>query len=401
MQNSVQRNSYQRKCPNCGAPLRFNPASGRLACEHCKSETDFDKSDDVSERDFSEFSEHVKWDESKVSVYRCKNCGASSVLPRTTLATTCPYCSSPVVIDENETGLVRPDSLVPFELTEDEAERQLGRWKRRKAYAPNSFRRSGKANSIKGVYTPAWTFDFVTSSHYYGRLGRTCTRTVRRNGKTYTETYVKWFDVDGVVERVFDDIFVSGNNHIAVSDFEGLNLTDQAKYVVYGDEYLQGYVADNYTVEPNEAYGIAKRKVDSEIYNGIMREYDADHDGGLKVDTVVVERSFKYMLLPVYVANSKYSGKLYTQYVSGVYSDRCKNVANVRGKAPVSPWKVLLTVLACIAVIAGIIAAVILTSDNWSLDFGGWEFDFRLPPQRLQPLAKSDGMLYNINVNNL
>ena len=383
--NKVQRKSHQRKCPNCGAPLRYNPASGRLACDHCKSETEFFKSDDVVEREFSELLEHVKWNESEVSCYRCKNCGASAVLPRTTLATTCPYCSSPVVIDENDTGLVRPDSLVPFELTRDDAERQLGKWKRRKAYAPNSFRRNGKACSITGVYTPAWTFDLVTSSHYYGRLGRTCTRTVRYNGKTHTETYVKWFDVDGVVERSFDDVFVSGNNHISVNDFDGLELTDQAKYVVYGDEYLQGYVADNYTVEPNEAYGIAKSKVDSQIYTGIMDEYDADHDGGLKVDTVVVQRSFKYMLLPVYVANCTYRGKVYSQYVSGLFCDDNKSVARVRGKAPVSPWKVLVTVLVCLAAVAGIIAAVILTSDNWLPDLGnGWDLDFKLLPKLLR-----------------
>ena len=373
--NKVNSKSLQRKCPNCGAPLRFDPTTAKLTCDHCKSAVDFEKSRDVRERDFSELTDFQRWDESKVAYYRCQNCGASEVLPRTTLATTCPYCSSPIVIDETQTGLVCPDSIVPFEITEEQAEAQLSRWRKGKLYAPNSFRRSStERNGIKGVYAPVWTFDLDTTSIYSGRLGKTCTRTVRRNGKTYTETYIKWFNVNGVYDTAFDDIYVSGSHHFPTSRFAELGLRKQSKYVVYGDEYLQGYMADNYSVPPDEAYGQAMNKAKSDIYRSIMSMYDADHDGGLDINTQVLSRSFKYMLLPVYVATSKYKNKVYNQYVSGAFTDEAKTKVRVCGKSPVSPWKVLITVIAGLAVLAGIIAAVILTSGNWSFDFGGDTF---------------------------
>ncbi len=90
----------------------------------------------------------------------------------------------------------------------------------------------------------------------------------------------------------------------------------------------------------------------------------------MEIDTTVLSRSFKYVMLPVYVVSSKYRGKVYNQYVSGVYSR--KNDANVKvvGKAPVSPWKVLLTVLGCLGLIAGIIALILCCGGDWSLDFG-------------------------------
>lgn len=376
--NRIQQKALQRSCPNCGAALRYNPQSGKLRCEHCKSEIDFEKSTDVEERDFSELFDGIKWDESKVGYYRCKNCGASAVLPRTTLATTCPYCSSPIVLDEREIGLIRPDSVVPFEITEEQAEYQLRLWKKRKIYAPNPFRKNKKENhTIKGVYAPVWTFDFDTTSYYSGRLGKTCTRTVRRNGKTYTESYVKWFNVDGIFDKVFDDIYVSGSDHFPTSRFESLGLKRQSKYVVYGDEYLQGYMADNYSVEPEEAYRQAMDKARSDIYRSIMAMYNADHDGGLDIDTKLLSRSFKYILLPVYVATSKYKNKVFNQYISGTFADEAQTKAKVCGKAPVSPWKVLITVLVGLGLVAGIIAAVILTSDNWSFDFGDWDFKFK------------------------
>ena len=374
----VKQQAFQRKCPNCGAWLIYDPTHGKLFCQHCKSTVDFDKSKDVVERDFVDLLTLDKWDNSAVSYYRCENCGASTVLPRSTLATTCPYCSSPVVLDEKQTGLVRPDTVVPFELTCEQAEEFLARWARRKAFAPRKFRRGNKATSIKGVYTPAWTFDLTTVTHYEGRLGETRTRTVRRDGKSYTETYVEWFNVEGYIDNSFDDLYVSGNNHISTKAFNELDLTNQAKYAVYSDEYLAGYMADNYTVEPDVAYGIAVKRAESSIYQDIMRMYGADHDGGLKMDVQVVERSFKYVMLPVYVVTSKYRNKVYNQYVSGVYSKRDATKAKVSGKAPVSPWKVLAVVLSCLAVAAGIIAFILLNAGNFSWDFGDFDDFFFL-----------------------
>lgn len=382
--NKLQQRSIQRACPNCGAALKFNPKNGKLRCEHCKSDVDFDKSADVVERDFSEFSERASWDESKVAFYRCNNCGASEVLPRTTLATTCPYCSSPIVIDERESGLICPDSVIPFELTEEQAEKQLLQWKKNKLYSPDSFRKNIKAkNSIKGVYAPVWTFDFNTTSYYSGRLGKTCTRTVRRNGKSYTETYVKWFNVDGYYDEIFDDVYVSGSSHFPTSRFASLGLKRQSKYVVYGDEYLQGYMADSYSVEPEDAYNQAMDKVKNNIYRAIMSMYNADHDGGLDIDTTVLSRSFKYVLLPVYVASCKYKNKIYNQYVSGVYSDESHIRAKVCGDAPIAPWKVILTVLVGLSAIGGIIAWLILSNGDWSFDFGDIGFNCRLLSQLL------------------
>ncbi len=44
-----------------------------------------------------------------------------------------------------------------------------------------------------------------------------------------------------------------------------------------------------------------------------------------------------------------------------------------------------MTVLVCLAAVAGIIAAVILTSDNWLPDLGnGWDLDFKLLPKLLR-----------------
>ena len=376
--NQKIQKAFQRKCPNCGASLKFDPSSGKLYCDHCKSLLDFEQSKDVVERDFSEMSDFTPWNEGEVAAYRCANCGASSVLPRTALATSCPFCHSPVVLDEKATGLVRPDSLVPFELSEKDAASQLSAWKKRKVYAPNKFRKHTRAKSLKGVFVPVWTFDGETTSSYSGRLGKHRTRTVRRNGKTYTETYTEWFHVSGDISASFDDVMIAGDNNIDGKYFNEVNRIDKSKYVVYSDEFLAGYIADNYTVGPQDAYKAARRQMDEIIRNKIIYRYGADVVGYLNVNTTMLSKSFKYMLFPVYVAATKFKGKLYNQYVAGFWSDVAKKKAHVSGTFPKSSLKIFFTVLAGLAALVGLFFLLRYAFQNvsWSDVLSGWEFDW-------------------------
>lgn len=377
--NQKLQKAFQRKCPNCGAPLRFDPKSGKLFCQHCKGLVDFEQSKDVRERDFAELYDFTPWKEGEVSAYRCANCGASSVVSRTALATSCPFCGSPVVLDEKATGLVRPDSLVPFELSEKDAAAQLSVWRKRKIFAPNRFRKNTREKSVKGVYVPVWTFDAETISRYSGTLGKYKTRTVRRNGKTYTETYTDWFHVSGDIAASFDDLMYSGNNNVDARYFQEASHIDKSKYVVYSDEYLAGYIADNYTLGPEQAYQIARGFMDGAIRGKIKDRYNADVIGNINLDTTVTSRSFKYMFFPVYVAATKFKGKVYNQFVAGFWQSGSKDKAHVCGTFPKSGWKVFFTVLAGLLAVVGIVGLIVYAishggtpSDFWD----GWEFDF-------------------------
>ena len=139
---------------------------------------------------------------------------------------------------------------------------------------------------------------------------------------------------------------------------------------MYSNEFLAGYIADHYTLEPLDAFSQAKMQMEQKIRRDILWRYGADVEGTLNVEMRFLSKSFKYMMVPVYVAATKYNKKVYNQYVSGIFSDD-KQHSKVCGKAPVSPWKVLLTVLAGIAVIAGIVLLYNYLGDSNPADI--WE----------------------------
>ena len=349
-----QQGSVQHKCPNCGASLHYDAASGRLHCNHCKGFVDFDKDNFVVERDFSELYTTDKWKPADVAGYRCHNCGAVSVTPRTTLATLCPYCNSPVVIEDETGSIVKPDTIIPFEVPPDVAARELTHWRKKRFWSPSKFKKITEAEGIRGVYLPVWTFDADTQTNYNGRLGRRRTRTVRRGGKTYTETYTEWFTVSGTMPAAFDDIVIRANDHLTDDEFRVLEPLDQRRYMAFDDEYLAGYIADHYTLSPQEAFSRAKAKMLSVIRQRIISYYNADVEGHLNLDLQINKRSFKYLFAPVYIAATKYQGKLYRQYVSGVYNNRNAQTCKIRGTAPRSKLKIALAVLLALGVAVGL-----------------------------------------------
>lgn len=371
MSNFKQQNVAQHKCPNCGATLVFDAESGQLRCEHCEGLVNFEKSDAVVERDFEELVTFKTWKDGDVATFRCSNCGAVEVAPRTALATSCPYCSAPVVIDDDALAVVKPDTIIPFEFSPNQAAAQLTAWRKKKIFAPNKFRKHLKADSVKGVYVPAWTFDAQTSSAYNGTVGYRRTRTVRRDGKTYTETYTEWKHVHGVIPASFDDVTIRANENVPQQYFKQLQPFPQSKYMVFDDEYLAGYLADHYTLEPLEAFEQAKKIMEQDVRRMIVHQHHADMEGNLDVDMQVISKSFKYVFLPVYIAATRYNKKIYNQYVSGIYQND-KKQARVCGKSPVSPWKVLLAVVLGVGVLAAIAYLVLRSGalDEFAQAFG-------------------------------
>ena len=347
------KKSNQQQCPNCGADMVYSPQKGHLYCQHCESVEEIERNYNVRERGFDEMESIPTWQDSNVASYRCKNCGAQTILSNTTIATTCPFCGSAVVVDSSALNSVKPDTVIPFETTPEQAQQAILHWRKRRIFAPNKFRKHVQIDSVKGAFIPVWTFDCDTSTGYNGTLGKRRTRTVTRNGKTYTETYIQWFPVSGTIRQLFDDIFVNGTNNVPQRQVDKLRPFPQDKYVVYDDKYLSGYVADNYTVPPQEAFKIAQGIMKDVIENKIMQAHHADVKGTLHLNTTYLSRSFKYLMLPLYLTATKYNDKVFNNYVSGVGNENVNKI-KVSGKTPVSWWKATLTAIAGIAVALGL-----------------------------------------------
>ena len=137
------------KCPACTGPLHFVGASGKLECDYCGASYDVaqiealyaekegkaaaaqqsaeekaaaeKKTAEGSEWDMSDLSTDWGAEGEGMKAYNCPSCGAQLICDATTAATSCPYCGNPTVVPGQFAGTLKPDFVIPFKLSKEDA----------------------------------------------------------------------------------------------------------------------------------------------------------------------------------------------------------------------------------------------------------------------------------------
>ena len=141
---SSQLTNYQ--CPSCTGPLHFDSESGMLQCDYCGSRYSVDEIEKLYQDKLSQAeqaaaeaaadsaareesaenalsSDEESWNAEAdgMKLYNCPACGAQLICDATTAATSCPYCGNPTVIPGQFHGMLKPDYILPFRITKEEA----------------------------------------------------------------------------------------------------------------------------------------------------------------------------------------------------------------------------------------------------------------------------------------
>lgn len=345
-------NETDKKCPNCGATVVFNPASGKMNCEYCGYECELPKADaenEICEMDFESaiHTASFNWGEQKKSV-ECKQCGAVSIYDVLETSAVCPFCGSTSVMPAANENTIAPGAVCPFVVTKEKAGEQFTTWLKKKWFAPKKAKKSAHPDAFQGIYLPYWTYDAQTTSNFTARAGYD--RKVKdRDGNTRTET--EWRRVSGVYQEFFDDETVMASKrheNSGVKDCEPFKLNDLKPY---SPKYMAGFVAERYSIGLKEGWELAQRKIQSELRSNIRQyvksHWRADHSDSVRFSTIYSNITYKYLLVPAWISSFKYKDKVYQFAVNG-------QTGKVGGKAPVSAFRVILAILFGIGVVAGL-----------------------------------------------
>lgn len=347
---ATTRDETDKKCPQCGGVMDFNPASGQLKCPYCEYEevipVNQEEPKKAEELDFSkaEFSANKNWGAEKKTII-CEACGAQSIYDALQTAAVCPFCGSNQVMEQNASDTIAPGGVVPFSITDKQAADLFRTWIKGKWFCPKLAKESAKPKKFNGIYLPYWTFDTQTHSSYIGEYGIDHTYH-DKDGDTHVET--DWHRTSGTYDTLIDDELVLASTTHDMGMLRQLEPFDTENNKVYKPEYIAGFVAERYSIGLKDAWKTAKQsireKLRNSISNKIRGQHHADHVRGLHVDTDFSEITYKYLLLPIWVSNFKYKDKVYQFMVNG-------QTGKIAGKTPLSIPKIIITVLAVIAVI--------------------------------------------------
>jgi len=347
--------------------VEFDPRSRSLKCPYCGHETKIDyAAGEVEERDFNEYAARlVKGNVGSIAgrstQTRCSGCGAMVLLEDKVVTDKCPFCGTHL---ENKPeaveGMLRPESLIPFELDLRDARESFEKWINGLWFAPTKLKLLALLGQLNGVYIPYWTYDAMTYTRYRGLRGDDYTTTetyterdANGNMVTRTRTVVRtrWTAVLGEVQHFFDDVLVCGSKSVPPHLIRGLEPWNTGELEPFQDQFLAGLKTERYAVDLKSGLVIAKRLMEPTIRNLVCEDIGGDHQQIESTDTRYLGVTFKHCLLPVWIANYRYQEKLFQILVNG-------RTGKVSGERPYSFWKIAALIMAILVVVALILTMV-------------------------------------------
>jgi len=346
----------QFPCTQCGAKVEFAPGTDALECPYCGNQTAIPTSEEaIEEQDFDEAAADIGEgaETEEVSSVRCASCAALVEPSASAQAFPCPYCGSSIVATAKSQRLIKPQALLTFKIDRNHATDLFRKWIGKLWFAPDALKKLARLDGrLQGLYAPYWTYDADTVSRYRGQRGDnytvTRTRTVRRDGKSVTETYqateIRWRSASGTVSRNFDDVLVVGSASLPRDLAEELEPWDLGNLVGYADEYLSGFLAERYQVDVRKGWARARERMETVIRGDVNRDIGGDHQRIHSLKTNHRDVTFKHILLPMWICSYRYKEKIYRFLVNA-------RSGEVQGQRPWSWIKITLTALAAAAVI--------------------------------------------------
>lgn len=344
-------------CASCGATLVFDAASQGLACPHCGARTAIGTpAAPPVERDLESAlaAGEGRPAEPGVRLLRCSGCGAELRLSQGLESIPCPFCGAPQVAEDMPGDKVLPpEGVAPFRVAVAAARDGFRQWLRRRWFAPSELKHGVEREMLKGVYVPFWTYDadadsswtamsgtyYYTTQTYRGADGRIRTRQVR---------HVRWSPSAGNHSGRYDDVPVCASRGLEGPLLEAIEPFDLSALVSYEPRLLAGWHAEAASIDLRDGWKAATGRIQDAERSECARQVPGDTYTDLDVQTQLSHLTFKHILLPVWVAAYGYHGRTYRFLVNG-------QTGEVRGEAPLSPWKAAGAVA---AVLAALLAAL-------------------------------------------
>ena len=367
------------KCPACTAPLHFVGASGKLECDFCGSKYDVaeiealyaDKeakaveaakqADAKAEQNRKKMADMAAdgWDTSGLNsdwgaeadgmkAYSCPSCGAELICDETTAATSCPYCGNPTVVPGQFSGALKPDYVIPFKLSKEDAVAALKNHYKGKPLLPKAFTNGNHIEEIQGVYVPFWMFDGQAegSVDYEGLITH-----VYESGD-YEITETEHYNVHRGGSIAFEKVPVDASSKMPDDHMDSIEPYDYAGLKPFSTAYLPGFLADKYDVTVEDSHDRADGRCSASL-EGALRRTTTQYDScvPLRQDIRLRRGKVHYALLPVWMLHTKWNGKDFLFAMNGQTGKLVGDLPTDMGKF----WAIFAAVAAPVTAIAAAI----------------------------------------------
>lgn len=282
---------------------------------------------------------------------QCESCGAISVFVQARAAQKCDFCGSPAIV-KHESGheAITPQSLLPFAISEAQVRQAVRQWYGSRWFAPNALARAALTDTLHGVYLPYWTFDARVQAHWQAEAGyyyyeQTMERNANGELQPRTQRRVRWEPAAGQLAHFFDDELVPGTVGVHAALLRQIEpFPTRTDLRTYSPEFVRGWTVERYQIDLAQAAKQNTADMDAILRQLCAAQIPGDTHRNLQVMRQYYDRTFKHVLVPIWLVSYTYGRNHYQIVVNG-YSGK------IAGEYPKSWIKITMAVIFAIMLI--------------------------------------------------
>ncbi len=351
------------KCPCCDAGLHYSGDAQQLTCEYCGNTFEIDAVRAFNQQPDQTEPEAFTWEEPQAQqwsedeknhgqVFSCPSCGGQIIGDDHTAATFCPYCGNPTILPSRLSGGVRPDGVLPFKKTREDAKAAFLQLCKGKPLLPREFTSKQQVEKITGIYVPFWLYD--CQGQFSGRYKATRVRTWSDANYNYTKT--SHYLLIRQAEAGFVGVPMDGSSKMDDTFMESIEPFDYSQLEDFDMAYLSGYFADKYDVSSENGAQRLHQRVEnafSEQLQASMLPYTTAIPTTKQLQ--LTQGKARYVLMPVWLLNTRYKDQIYTFAMNG-------QTGKMTGQLPICPKRTaawFAGICACVTALAWLVQAMI------------------------------------------
>lgn len=343
------------RCPACGGELEWAPSIQKLRCPYCNSEFDlsvfeqkeeelgqeldkeeYEKGENASEAGYGssqDATDDTNIDPQDLRVYKCQNCGAEIITDKTTMATNCAFCNSPVVLTEQLATQFRPKWILPFRVDRKKVQQIYLNYVKSRPFTPSQFTSKAQIEKIKGIYIPFWIYHMDLE----GSMTATGENLTTTSDSDYVYTHHHVFHIEREGGLSLEKLPVDASSKTPDDAMDSIEPFDYTDLKPFRMSYMAGFLAERYDEDMEKcreramvrATNTMEQKLSSTV-SGYSSLQVTSRNIGLQPGTKV---RAEYAMLPVYLLFTRYQGNSYLFAVNGQTGKAVGDVPISKGKA--------------------------------------------------------------------
>ena len=268
-------------------------------------------------------------------VYTCTSCGAELGLTGVETSSFCAYCGQPTIVFSRMEKCTKPDYIIPFSVTRDQALKLVKNRLNSGLMIPKEVKEI-QVEKTCGIYIPYWLFDASYSDSMV-------IRTRVKQGKTTT---TKYYRVNCCCNLFYFPMDASRN--LNDNSSKKLDPYDYSGIRPFHPSYMSGFYSDRFDMSSDTMTVNATYRAQSMMYEKAKKKVPGSPQGMDSGAPMFHVKKKYYTMLPAWFLSFKHEGITYTVMVNG-------QTGKVAGAVPYDNRKFNIFMTACFLGISAVV----------------------------------------------